>query len=119
EVTRENQENPVSEHFRLRDFVTHDQPTVWPKYIALQLRNVDKLELVLADLESHGIATAGVVVRSGFRTQQYNEGGGNSGGRAGNSRHMYGDAAVIYIDNDHNGTMDDLNPDGRVDNGDA
>jgi hypothetical protein len=119
EVTRDNQDTPVSEHFRLRDFVTHDQPNVWPKYIALQLRNVDKLELVLADLESRGISTAGVVVMSGFRTPQYNEGGGNTGGRAGNSRHMYGDAADIYLDNDHNGVMDDLNHDGHVDIGDS
>jgi hypothetical protein len=119
EVTAENKNTPVSEHFRLGDFLTHDQPDVWPKYLVLQLRNVDKLELVLADLAQRGIPTQGVVVMSGFRTPQYNEGGGNTGGRAGNSRHMYGDAADIYIDNDHSGAMDDLNHDGRVDIGDA
>ena len=119
EVTAQNQDTPVSQHFRLRDFVTHDQPNVWPKYIVLQLRNVDKLELVLADLQSRGINTDGVVVMSGFRTPQYNEGGGNTAGRAGNSRHMYGDAADIFIDDDHDGVMDDLNHDGRVDINDA
>jgi hypothetical protein len=32
---------------------------------------------------------------------------------------MYGDAADVYIDNDRNGVMDDLNGDGRIDPGDA
>jgi hypothetical protein len=119
QVTQENQDTYVSEHFRLRDFLTHDQPNVWPKYLVLEIRNVDKLELVLEDLAKRGINTEGVVVMSGFRTPQYNSGGGNTGGRAGLSRHMYGDAADIYIDNDRNGTMDDLNRNGRVDVGDS
>jgi hypothetical protein len=115
QVTQENQETRVSEHFRLRDFLTHDQPNVWPKYLVLEIRNVDKLELVLEDLAKRGVNTQGVVVMSGFRTPQYNSGGGNTGGRAGLSRHMYGDAADIYIDNDRNGTMDDVNRDGKAD----
>jgi hypothetical protein len=119
QVTQENQDTRVSEHFRLRDFLTHDQPNVWPKYLVLEIRNVDKLELVLEDLARRGVNTEGVVVMSGFRTPQYNSGGGNTGGRAGLSRHMYGDAADVYIDNDRNGTMDDLNHDGRVDVGDS
>lgn len=119
QVTPENQDTKVSEHFRLRDFLTHDQPNVWPKYLVLEMRNVDKLELVLEDLEKRGVDPVGVTVMSGFRTPQYNAGGGNTGGRAGLSRHMYGDAADIYIDNDKNGSMDDLNHDGRVDAGDA
>jgi hypothetical protein len=32
---------------------------------------------------------------------------------------MYGDAADIFIDNDGNGAMDDLNKDGRVNIADA
>ena len=51
---------------------------------------------------------------SGFRTPQYNAGGGNTGGRASLSRHMYGDASDIFIDNDGDGQMDDLNHDGRI-----
>jgi uncharacterized protein YcbK (DUF882 family) len=113
EVTPENADTRVSEHFKLRDFLTHDQANVWPKFLVLQIRNVDKLELVLADLQSHGIDVSGVRVMSGFRTPQYNKGGGNTGGRAGLSRHMYGDAADIFIDSNHDGVMDDLNHDGR------
>jgi uncharacterized protein YcbK (DUF882 family) len=56
---------------------------------------------------------------SGFRTPQYNAGGGDPRGRAELSRHMYGDAADIFIDSDGDGRMDDLNHDHRVDVRDA
>ena len=114
EVTRENKDTKVSEHFKLADFLTHDQPNVWPKYLVLQQKLVDKLELVLSDLQSHGHDISGVTVMSGFRTPQYNAGGGNTGGRANLSRHMYGDASDIFIDSNHDGQMDDLNHDGKV-----
>lgn len=119
QVTQENADTRVSDHFRLRDFLTHDQPNVWPKYLVLQPRLVDKLELVLSDLESHGYDVHGVRVMSGFRSPQYNVGGGNTAGRADLSRHMYGDASDIYIDNNGDGQMDDLNHDGRVSIDDA
>jgi uncharacterized protein YcbK (DUF882 family) len=114
EVTKDNADTYVSEHFKLRDFLTHDQPNVWPKYLVLQLKLVDKLELVLADLAAHGVDISGVKVMSGFRSPQYNAGGGNTQGRAALSRHMYGDASDIYIDSNHDGVMDDLNHDGKV-----
>lgn len=119
EVTQQNADTRISDHFKLRDFLTHDQVNVWPKYLVIEMRNVDKLELILTDLAAHGVNVNGVRVMSGFRTPQYNRGGGNTGGRAGLSRHMYGDAADIFIDNDGNGAMDDLNHDGRVDINDA
>jgi hypothetical protein len=119
EVTLENRDTYVSEHFRLGDFLTKDQFDVWPKYLVLETRLLDKLELVLAELRAIGLRTDGVRVLSGFRTPQYNRGGGNPRGRAALSRHMYGDAADIYIDNDGNGAMDDLNGDGRVNIRDA
>ncbi|MGI8547480.1 MAG: D-Ala-D-Ala carboxypeptidase family metallohydrolase [Gemmatimonadaceae bacterium] len=119
EVTRDNADTRLSEHFRIRDFLTHDQQNVWPKYVWVSLKLVDKLELVLDDLNARGIKPDGVHVMSGFRTPQYNRGGGDSRGRANLSRHMYGDAADIYIDDSGNGSMDDLNHDGRVDLGDA
>jgi uncharacterized protein YcbK (DUF882 family) len=115
EVTQENEDTPVSDHFSLGDFLTHDQQTVWPKYLVLDMRLVDKLELVLLDLEDRGYTTNGVHVMSGFRTPQYNVSGGNPRGRATLSRHMYGDASDIFIDNDGNGWMDDLNRDGKLD----
>jgi len=114
EVTQDNADTYVSEHFKLRDFLTHDQPNVWPKYLVLQLKLVDKLELVLQDLSAHGVDVSGVRVMSGFRTPQYNAGGGNTQGRAALSRHMYGDASDIFIDGNHDGVMDDLDHNGRI-----
>ena len=114
EVTKANADTRVSEHFRLRDFLTHDQANVWPKYLVLEMRTVDKLELVLSDLAQRGLDVSGVTVMSGFRTPQYNEGGGNTSGRASLSRHMYGDAADIFIDSNRDGRMDDLNQDGKI-----
>ena len=119
EVTQETQNTYLSEHFRLHDFLPHDQAGVWPKYIVVNMKLVDKLELVLIDLQQHGIPSKGVRVLSGFRTPQYNRNGGDPTGRASLSRHMYGDAADIFIDNDGNGNMDDLNHDGRVNIEDA
>jgi hypothetical protein len=114
EVTPENQDTRISEHFRLKDFLTHDQGNVWPKYLVLREPLLDKLELVIQDLEDHGISARNVQVLSGFRTPQYNTALGDASGRARDSRHQFGDAADIYIDSNHDGRMDDLNRDGHV-----
>jgi len=119
EVTPQTQNTQLSEHFKLKDFFPHDQQNVWPKYIVVDMKLVDKDELVLQDLKEHGINPNGVRVLSGFRTPQYNAGGGDPRGRAALSRHMYGDANDIFIDNDGDGQMDDLNHDGRVNIADA
>lgn len=119
EVTAANQDTPLSEHFRLRDFLTHDQQNVWPKYLVLEPRLIEKLELVVLQLRKMGHPVSHVTVMSGFRTPQYNSGGGNTGGRAELSRHMYGDAADIFVDNDKNNMIDDLNGNGRADVGDS
>ena len=55
---------------------------------------------------------------SGFRTPQYNANGGETSGRADLSRHQYGDAADVWVENGA-GRMADLNRDGRVDTRDA
>jgi uncharacterized protein YcbK (DUF882 family) len=119
EVTPENQDLAVSEHFRLRNFLTKDQFSVWPKYLALDLRLIDKLELVIQELNAMGIRAEHVAVMSGFRTPAYNIQGVGEGGRALLSRHTYGDASDVWVDNDRDGYMDDLNGDGRRDTEDA
>ncbi len=119
EVTRENRSLPVSEHFTLGDFLTKDQPAVWPKYLLLDAALVDKLELVIAELEDEGYPVAHLAIMSGFRTPRYNQGGGETKGRSTVSRHMYGDATDVFVDNDRDGWTDDVNRDGRVDIRDA
>jgi uncharacterized protein YcbK (DUF882 family) len=56
---------------------------------------------------------------SGFRTPSYNQAGGETSGRAPLSRHMYGDATDVFVDNDRDGWTDDVDRDGRVDIRDA
>jgi uncharacterized protein YcbK (DUF882 family) len=119
EVTRQNADTQVSAHFRLRDFLTKGQNDVWPKYLLLNPKLIDKLELTIAELEKTGHPVHNMRIMSGFRTPEYNYTGGNTEGRANLSRHMFGDAADVFIDNDGNGAMDDLNHDGKVDVHDA
>lgn len=117
EVTKENQDYHVSETFRLRQFLTKNQHNVWPKYVPLNLKLVDKLERIVQELRKEGIPARRVHVMSGYRTPHYNGPGKN--GRAKFSRHTYGDAADIWVDDDDDGHMDDLNRDGKIDDGDA
>ncbi len=114
EVTPANQDVAVSEHFQLRDFLTHDQQQVWPKYLVLRETLVDKLELVIAELRRTGVAVNRLRVMSGFRTPQYNAQGVGAGGRVQDSRHQYGDAADVYVVNGGRDWMSDLDGDGRV-----
>jgi hypothetical protein len=113
EVSRDLVDLRLSQHFTLRDFITHDQERVWPKYVVLREELLDKLELVLTTLEAQGVPTRNVVVLSGFRTPQYNL-RATFEGAAYASRHQYGDAADVIIDADRDGRMDDLNGDGAV-----
>lgn len=117
EVLPETVGLPVSRHLTVGQFITKDQFNVWPKYVALDMRLIDKLELVVRELNDMGIRADRVHIMSGFRTPQYNGPGG--GGRASLSRHMWGDAADMWIDNDGDGLMDDLNGDGEINLTDA
>ena len=119
-VTEDNQHTALSEHFLISDFLTHDQDAVWPKALVLREALIEKLELVIADLESQGISVQRMKVLSGFRHPRYNAlVAGALGGAVSDSRHQYGDAADVIVDNDEDGAMDDLNRDGRVDLRDA
>jgi hypothetical protein len=113
EVTPENEDTRVSEHFRLRDFVSHGQDNVWPKYVVLREPLLDKLELVIEDLNDHGVNAEGMRIRSGFRTPAHNQ-AVRGEGSARDSRHQFGDAADVFIDTEGNGRMSDLNGDRKV-----
>jgi uncharacterized protein YcbK (DUF882 family) len=97
----------ISKHFHLGDFLTHDtQADVWPKYVALNPRLLDKLELVVAEVaKMRGVPTDSMVtldVHSGFRTPAHNA---QVERAARDSRHQYGDAADIVIDADGDGRI--------------
>jgi hypothetical protein len=118
-VTKATASTRLSEHFRLGDFLTKDQPDIWPKYLVLDLKLVDKLELLIDALHEAGHPVRGLHVMSGFRTPKYNARAVGPGNRSAISRHLYGDAADVYPDDDGDGQIDDLNGDGHVDLADA
>lgn len=110
EVTPDNTETPVSPHFRLGDFLCK-QESDFPKYVVLREELLLKLELVLQKANEGGVSCERFFVMSGFRTPHYNAAIGN----VKYSRHQWGGAADIFIDeNPADGEMDDLNGDGRI-----
>lgn len=113
EVTPENRHRRVSPHFTLGQFLCK-QEGGFPKYVVLQERLLLQLEHILEEANNLGYNASTFHVMSGYRTPWYNQRIGN--GRY--SRHIYGDAADIFIDTG-NGMMDDLNGDGVVDRKDA
>lgn len=111
EVQENDLELHVSRHLTLGDFVTHDaQVDVWPKYVALNPRLLDKLELVLTRIgtrarlaaQANGEQDVALDVHSGFRTPLHNRAVRWS---ARDSRHQYGDAADVAIDANGDGLV--------------
>ena len=114
EVTAANREVRLSPHFTLGQFVCK-QGSGWPKFVVLREPLLLKLEALLEAANARGWEAETFQVMSGYRTPAYNRGLGN----VGFSRHMYGDAADVFVDRDGDGRMDDLNQDGKVDKADA
>jgi len=110
EVTRDNEDTELSPHFRLRQFLCK-QGSSYPKYAVVRSELIAKLEAVLAAVNRLGIPAKTLAVMSGYRTPLYNR-------RLGNTRysvHQWGGAADVFVDEDGDGVMDDLNGDGRSD----
>ncbi|MEX2530606.1 MAG: D-Ala-D-Ala carboxypeptidase family metallohydrolase, partial [Gemmatimonadota bacterium] len=100
--------------FILRQFLPH-QPGD-PRYLALSEPLLLKLEAILEEVRVEGIEARTLHVMSAFRTPHYNRAIGNTTDA---SRHLWGDAADIFIDEVGNGWMDDLTGDGQGGNADA
>lgn len=115
QVTPKNEDIRVSPHFRLKQFLCK-QSDGYPKYLVLKERLLLKLEYILEHLNDRGYSCETFTVMSGFRTPHYNKVIGN----VKYSRHLWGEAADIFIDaHPADGIMDDLNRDGRLDYRDA
>jgi hypothetical protein len=83
----------------------------------LDARLLATLEQLLEMVNAHGYRARTFSIMSGYRTPYYNRAIGN---RTTYSRHLWGDAADIFIDEEpHDGNMDDLNQDGVIDTHDA
>lgn len=115
EVTADNADVQVSPNFRLGQFACK-QEQGFPKYLLLRASLLLKLENILATLNRSGHPVDSFVIMSGYRTPWYNAVLKD----ARYSRHQWGGAADIYIDeNPRDGFMDDLNGDGQVNRDDA
>ncbi|MFC2174186.1 magnesium/cobalt transporter CorA [Acidobacteriota bacterium] len=115
EVTDDNADTLVSPHFTLKQFLCK-QKGEYPKYMVLLEKLLLKLEFILEKTNEQGISCRTFTVMSGYRTPYYNRKIGN----VKYSRHMWGGAADIFVDESpKDGMMDDLNKDGVIDYRDA
>lgn len=115
EVTPELADVQLSPHFRVSQFLSK-QEDGYPKYLVLREKLILKLELILETTNAGGYPCETFHVMSGYRTPHYNRAIGN----VKYSRHVWGGAADIFIDeNPRDGNMDDLNGDGLCDYQDA
>jgi hypothetical protein len=115
EVQPGNLDTWVSPHFQLWQFLCK-QEGGFPKYVVLQEKLLLKLELILEEINKKGYRSDSLEVMSGYRTPFYNKAIGN----VPYSRHVWGGAADIFIDEaPRDGQMDDLNRDGVIDERDA
>lgn len=105
EVREADLDLQLTRHIKVRDFVSHDRQTIWPRYVAVDPRVLDKIELVMRELSrrrGEERMDFDVEVHSGFRTPIHNAG---VEGSARDSRHLYGDAADVAIDADGDGKL--------------
>jgi len=115
EVQPDLLEQRISPHFTIGQFVAK-QVSPYPKYLLLQEKLILKLEELLRLVNQSIRPTPTFHVMSGFRTPHYNRLIGNT---TTYSVHLYGGAADIFVDNDGDTYMDDLNGDGSADVEDA
>lgn len=97
---------PVSQHLRIADFITRDRQSTWPRYVAVDPRLLDKVELVLAEIATWtggaGPTEVSFDVRSGFRTPLHNR---LVPSAARDSRHQLGDAIDLAVDANRDGIV--------------
>ena len=105
EISARNRGWPISPHFRLGDFIYGDD-NAGRIYAVISNKLVQKLELVIDWMQAYRYPVTKLRILSGFRTPHINR----SIGRGDFSRHVFGDAADILVD--------DWNRDGKADNTD-
>ena len=121
-ITPEVEAMPVSDHFRLGDFIPRSESGK-PHYIALSPRLIEFLEAALDSMQSlFGEASSGrpLVVLTAFLSPTHLSQLRTQGVRLVEfNRYQYGDGAAVIWDADGDGVMDDLNGDGTITGADA
>ena len=117
EYTEDMKGLPLSPNFTLDQFLCKQATSSDVKYLLVQPSLILKLEKLLEDVNARrGVEAETFFIMSGYRTPYYNKSIGN----VPYSRHVYGDASDIYIDEMGNdGVIDDLNDDGQITRADA
>jgi len=105
----------LTPHFKMKQFLTR-QTNQLPQFIAIQESLLLKLEFFLEEVNKAGYQADTFGIVSLYRSPYFNKKLGNN---TDFSRHIFGDAADIYIDNSANEWMDDLNGDGSSTKADA
>lgn len=98
----------LTPHFKMKQFLTKQSKEL-PQFIAIQESLLLKLEFFLEEVNNAGYKADTFGIVSLYRSPYFNKKLGNNTDL---SRHIFGDAADIYIDNTGNDWMDDLNGDG-------
>lgn len=95
---------PVSRHLKLGDMISRDDQQQWPRYLALDPKLLDKVELVLEELATMRGDSMPLQLRlnvsAGYRSPSYNS---TVKLAATNSRHQQGDAVDLAVDADGDG----------------
>lgn len=116
EVTPDNINTFLTPHFTLGQFLSK-QESGYPKYAIVTEKLLLKLEAILGLANTKGYPCRTFTIMSGYRTPYLNKAIGNE---TSFSRHLWGLAADIYIDEaPKDGLMDDINHDGRIDKKDT
>lgn len=98
----------ITKHLKVSDFVAHDKQQSWPRYAAVSPKLLDKLELVVGEIQRwHGSSDVELAldVRSGFRSPDHNR---KIRRAAKDSRHQYGDAADVAMDVNGDGKFNSM-----------
>lgn len=114
-VTEAMRTTQIAPNFQLEQFLSK-QTRTFPQFVLVDTALLQLLEAVLGEVRKRGHSVPTLHVMSGFRTPHYNRRIGNT---TTYSRHLYGDAADIFVDANANGRMDDLTGTGRVSRADA
>jgi uncharacterized protein YcbK (DUF882 family) len=108
EINKTLENRYLSDLVQIKD-VMCKQRSEYPKYLLVDTEGLKMLDDLYDYLSAQGLKFSRFSFISGYRTPYYNRMIGNGK----HSRHLYGDAFDLYIDENGDYRMDDLNQDGK------
>tara|TARA_B100000809_G_scaffold59479_1_gene56036 strand:- start:588 stop:1433 length:846 start_codon:yes stop_codon:yes gene_type:complete len=114
EINKSLENHFLSNIVQIKDIMCK-QRSEYPKYLLVDTQGLKMLNQLYKYLLARGLKFSRFSFISGYRTPYYNHMIGNGK----NSRHLYGDAFDLYIDDNGDYRMDDINQDGQQDKKDV